>query len=132
MLKLFIAATLAAVCTTTIIDTQIASATEADNQAVHIGISDSLSATTPDSIASDNSHTISVLIAASIVLLLIKNQSQALSKNRTSKDLQSKLLNRLDRDVANRLISNAKRSNPGHSEQWYWEKVIYDLNRDRR
>ena len=123
---------LATVLTTTIIDTRIASSVEADDQLV--GISNSVSV--PDAFASVDSHTVSALIAGSIVLLLIGNQRQV-SKTRTSgkqanRHLQSKLLNRLDRDVAERLVSSAKRSNPGKSEQWYWEKVIYDLNRDRR
>jgi hypothetical protein len=94
------------------------------------------SVSVPNAFSSVDNH-IPALIAGSIVLLLIGNQRQALSKTTTNgkqanKHLQSKLLNRLDRDVAERLVSSAKRSNPGKSEQWYWEKVIYDLNRDRR
>ena len=34
-----------------------------------------------------------------------------------------------DKDLAERLINLQKRKNPGHPEQWYWEKVIYDLER---
>jgi hypothetical protein len=51
--------------------------------------------------------------------------------------LQSKIYFRLyqlvrgDIDLANRLIFNAKRKYPGKTEKWYWEKVIYDLERDR-
>lgn len=122
--------------TTTIINTQIASSTEADSQSTQINISNSVSATTtPNALASVDSHTISALIAGSVIFLVIGNQSQALSKTtgkQGNKKFQNKLLNRLDRDVAERLVSSAKRSNPGQSEQWYWEKVIYDLNRDRR
>ncbi len=33
--------------------------------------------------------------------------------------------------TADRLISHAKLRNPGEPEQWYWEKVLYDLERDR-
>lgn len=153
MLKSFtIGAALAAVLTTTIIDTQTASSVEADNQLLNSSKSVSVS----NEFASNN-HRISTVIAVSIVLLLIRNQRQALSKTRSplqtvsntksqipsglkskhsrkqaNKYLQSKLLNRVDRDVADRLISSAKKSNPGKSEQWYCEKVIYDLNRDRR
>lgn len=36
-----------------------------------------------------------------------------------------------DEDLANRLISSAKTSYPGHSEGWYLDKVIHDLERDR-
>lgn len=37
-----------------------------------------------------------------------------------------------DWHLASRLIASARRSNPGHSEDWYWEKVIYDLERDHQ
>lgn len=33
--------------------------------------------------------------------------------------------------LAERLLESARRNNPGRSEDWYWEKVIYDLERDR-
>lgn len=36
-----------------------------------------------------------------------------------------------DWNLANRLIESVRRNNPGRSEDWYWEKVIYDLERDR-
>ena len=34
-------------------------------------------------------------------------------------------------EIAERLIEQAKGKNPGMQEEWYWEKVIYDLERDR-
>ncbi|MGK7927608.1 MAG: hypothetical protein AB4290_20605 [Spirulina sp.] len=34
--------------------------------------------------------------------------------------------------TAQRLIEHEKRLNPGQSEQWYWEKATYRLERDRR
>ena len=37
-----------------------------------------------------------------------------------------------DWNLAERLLDSARRSNPGHSEDWYWEKVIYDLERDHQ
>jgi hypothetical protein len=48
--------------------------------------------------------------------------------------LQPKLLNLLngDRNGAERLLRHAKQMNPGMSENWYFEKVIYDIERDRR
>lgn len=132
MLKSFTVGAALAAVTTTIINTQTASSVEADDQSV--GMSNLVSV--PNAFASVDNHTVPALIAGSIVFLLIRNQRQV-SKTRTSgkqanRHLQSKLLNRLDRDVAERLVSSAKRSNPGKSEQWYWEKVTYDLNRDRR
>ncbi|MBW4658622.1 MAG: hypothetical protein KME15_08105 [Drouetiella hepatica Uher 2000/2452] len=34
--------------------------------------------------------------------------------------------------TAIRLVSNLKETHPERSEQWCWEKAIYDLERDRR
>jgi len=50
-----------------------------------------------------------------------------------SRHLQKKLLRLLhdERDTANRLLSQAKLKNPNKSVDWYVEKVIYDLERDR-
>ncbi|MBE9032820.1 hypothetical protein IQ266_24085 [filamentous cyanobacterium LEGE 11480] len=35
-----------------------------------------------------------------------------------------------DKRLAQRLIENAKLRYPDKSEQWYYEKVLYDLERD--
>lgn len=50
-----------------------------------------------------------------------------------SRHLRKKLLRLLhdDRDTANRLLSQAQRKNPNRSVDWYTDKVIYDLERDR-
>ena len=37
-----------------------------------------------------------------------------------------------DWNLAFRLLESARKNSPGHSEDWYWEKVIYDLERDRQ
>lgn len=34
--------------------------------------------------------------------------------------------------VAQRLVSDVQAHNPGRTEQWCWEKAIYDIERDRR
>lgn len=34
--------------------------------------------------------------------------------------------------VAQRLVSDLQAHNPGRTEQWCWEKAIYDIERDRR
>ncbi len=54
-------------------------------------------------------------------------------RNRPKKELQQKLLSLVygDLSLAQRLLDSAKKNHPGHSEDWYWEKVIYDLERDR-
>jgi hypothetical protein len=35
-----------------------------------------------------------------------------------------------DRQLAKRLVEGVKLRHPGKSEQWYYEKVLYDLERD--
>jgi hypothetical protein len=37
-----------------------------------------------------------------------------------------------NKKTATRLLESVRDRNPGRSEQWIWEKVIYDLERDRR
>ena len=53
------------------------------------------------------------------------------SKNR---QLQSELLTLLRNDTATakRLLKQQRQQHPGKSDNWYLEKVIYDLERDRR
>ena len=54
--------------------------------------------------------------------------------DRVSPPLRKKLLKLLynDRRTANRLIAGASTTNPGRSVNWLAEKVIYELERDRR
>ena len=35
-----------------------------------------------------------------------------------------------DMERIDRLLENARQRTPGKSEQWYWEKILYDLERD--
>ncbi len=58
---------------------------------------------------------------------------QIQQQGRLDRKLERRLLQLLrgDRTAAKRLIERAKEKNPGRSENWYWEKVIYDLERDR-
>jgi uncharacterized protein (DUF2336 family) len=35
-----------------------------------------------------------------------------------------------DMERIERLLENARQRTPGKSEQWYWEKILYDLERD--
>jgi hypothetical protein len=48
--------------------------------------------------------------------------------------LKNRLINLLsgDSEGANRLIEQAKRTYPDMPENWYWERVIADIERDRR
>ena len=56
------------------------------------------------------------------------------SSGRISPQVQDKLrrLVGYDRRIASDLVEQLKLKNPGMSEDWYWEKAIYDLERDRR
>ncbi len=49
-----------------------------------------------------------------------------------SEKLKRKLLTLVkgDLDTALRLVNAEKLKNPGRSEDWYWEKVIYSYERD--
>ena len=59
--------------------------------------------------------------------------SQGVNLNRASRSLQRQLLLLLhdDRAVAQRLFTQASLRHPGETPNWYAEKVIYDLERDR-
>jgi hypothetical protein len=37
-----------------------------------------------------------------------------------------------DQRTVERLLKNLRLKHPGESETWYWEKAIFDLERDRR
>lgn len=49
-----------------------------------------------------------------------------------SETLRQRLMTlvRGDQSLAERLLLQEKQSNPGQTDRWYWEKVIYDLERD--
>jgi hypothetical protein len=73
--------------------------------------------------------------------LRLPRHQQAASRNAQSRHAQSishetqkKLLTLLNGDAttAQRLLKQVRITHPGRSEQWCWEKVIYDLERDRR
>ncbi len=51
-----------------------------------------------------------------------------------SEILRQRLLTlvRGDQAAADRLLLQEKQTNPGQTDRWYWEKVIYDLERDRQ
>mgnify|MGYP001796837798 CR=1 FL=1 len=50
-----------------------------------------------------------------------------------SRTVQKKLLRLVgdDRKIAAGLVKHLKLKHPGRPEDWYWEKAIYDLERDR-
>ena len=75
-----------------------------------------------------------------IVLLFIiyiwsqPDEQQHKSRPKLDRSLDNKLLGMLngDHQLALRLLRHARRNNPNRSYLWYHEKVIRDLERDRR
>jgi hypothetical protein len=59
--------------------------------------------------------------------------SNSYRNNPRNRYLQNDLLILLKGDVAaaKRLLAQQRRKNPGQSDNWYLEKVIYDIERDR-
>lgn len=62
------------------------------------------------------------------------NISDLSDGNKPSAKLQYQLFGMVQGDwqVAKGLLNQVKSINPGHSEDWYWQKVIRDLERDRQ
>lgn len=58
-------------------------------------------------------------------------QSQKSTKDSSTKRQLIRLLHG-DRQAVERLISSAQMNQPGKSQKWYEEKVLHDLDRDRR
>lgn len=79
-----------------------------------------------------------LFLAAIAVLILIyylwKRSSSGLGKEQALRQQIRRLLQQPP-DSANetidRYMANLKERYPGHSEEWYLEKIIYDLERDR-
>ena len=59
---------------------------------------------------------------------------QLVHASRPDKQKQRRLLMLLagNQNAATRLVNSARQRHPGQTEDWYWEKVLYDLERDRR
>lgn len=78
-----------------------------------------------------------IIIAVIFTLLMNRNRRRVGNGNRVyrsdggCKALRHKLSQKVNRDVAERLIRLEKLQHPGKSERWYLEKVIYDLQRGR-
>ena len=84
---------------------------------------------------------VTLLILGAIVLagLIIywiaqpSNRKRRSSPRRTSRP-PKRIVSLLNGDAATaqRLFETAQLRNPGESDQWCWEKVLWDLERDRR
>jgi hypothetical protein len=59
---------------------------------------------------------------------------KVINREPAPQDLQMKLIKLLhfDRAAAERLVESARAKYPDRNEKWIWEKVILDLERDRR
>jgi uncharacterized protein HemY len=84
---------------------------------------------------------VSIIVILSVLFFLIyllfqevQKQKRFTSKKKLDKSLDQQLLTMLggDQKTALRLLRNARKNNPGRSYLWYHEKVIRDLERDRR
>lgn len=62
-----------------------------------------------------------------------QSKEKTIRLDQARRELQKKLLSLLHNDLntASRLLSHVEMKNPGRSINWYVEKVIYDLERDR-
>lgn len=54
-------------------------------------------------------------------------------KSTVTREVQNQLLSLVngETEIADRLLNNTRKLNPHKTEQWIWEKVLYDLERDR-
>jgi hypothetical protein len=76
-----------------------------------------------------------LLIAISLTYLFFQEiKKQQKNKPILDRSLEQELLRLLggDKNAALRLLRNARKNNPGKSYLWCHEKVIRDLERDRR
>lgn len=56
-----------------------------------------------------------------------------LSQSSVDSELQRRLIHRLagDEAAAERLVNRIRHNNPGMSENWYWQRALEDVERDR-
>jgi len=80
-----------------------------------------------------------IIIAVAVILIilyfyLIRNRKGGGKLHALWQECRRKL--RLPPKIADetiqRYIDSLKESHPNHTEEWYMEKIIYDLDRDRR
>ena len=91
---------------------------------------------------------LSVILAIAILVGVIgwawqrqKKRRRSAFSPRSSRQTVGKVPNSMRRElirmagsaqVADRLLNNLRAKHPGETEKWYWEKAIFDLERDRR
>jgi len=84
-----------------------------------------------------NQVLIILLVAIALIILYfyrIRSRKEGGKQRALWQECRRKL--RLPQKVADetieRYIQSLKESHPNHTEEWYLEKIIYDLDRDRR
>lgn len=78
---------------------------------------------------------LAVLLSLTYILWQqIKQQKGSHDRHKLDKTLDKQLLTMMggDKKAVLRLLRNARKNSPGKSYLWYHEKVIRDLERDRR
>ncbi|PSB19301.1 hypothetical protein C7B65_12080 [Phormidesmis priestleyi ULC007] len=80
--------------------------------------------------------TLGAIVLAGLIIYWIlqpSNRDRRSSSRRTSRP-PKRVISLLNGDTATaqRLFETARSRNPGESDQWCWEKVLWDLERDRR
>lgn len=75
-----------------------------------------------------------IAISTLIYIFFQKKELKNRSKPKLDHSLDKQLLIMLggDKKTALRLLRNVRKNHPGKSYLWYHEKVIFDLERDRR
>ena len=76
----------------------------------------------------------SLFVLIYVLFKEIKKQTKVKAKYKLDNNLSKKLLTMLNGDekVALRLLRSVRQNHPGQNYVWYQEKVIRDLERDRR
>lgn len=76
------------------------------------------------------------IVLAGLIIYWISQSSNRVrrSSSRTTSRPPKRVITLLNGDAAaaQRLFKTARLRNPGESDQWCWEKVLWDLERDRR
>jgi ABC-type Fe3+ transport system permease subunit len=84
---------------------------------------------------------LAILIITVVILVLWRRRSRRrrfvyspAPRDRVSSETRKQLvrLNGGNRAVAARLVAKVQERYPDRSEQWCWEKAIFDIERDRR
>ena len=84
---------------------------------------------------------ISIIVIIAVVYLInkrtniFKGSSSALPGTKTNLREQCRALLKMPSDeadkVIDRLIERQKEKNPGQSEEWYLDKILFDLEKDK-